>query len=963
MASVRCLLVLTAALGALFLGSVAALAFDTVAVPIDGRTLDLTPASDFATNDEPTLTTRSAQDANGVIRTLQITAVGTGPLYHWAVFALVNNSDQQIDRLLVAPHFRLANSGLFAPDLGGSRIVAVSQSSGFQAIRQPSQEADVFLITLDPGAVITLMVELRTSDLPQLQLWEADAYKDAINSYTLFRGIVLGIAGLLALLLTIVFVVRGTALFPATAALAWAVLIYLLIDFGFWNRVIQLQPGEDQSWRAAAEVILAAALVIFSYTYLHLGRWHVRYSHVTVAWLVGLIAVLGIAIVEPSLAAGIARFSFGLTVLLGFVLIAVLARHGFDRAVMLVPTWFLLLVWIGAAGLSVTGAISNDMIQPALAAGLVLVVLLIGFTVMQHAFAGGSVPQGPIDDTERRALALTGAGDIIWDWDIDRDRITTGFELDELLGLPQGALSGPSIEWIDNLHPADRDRFKAMLDAIVEIRRGRLNQEFRLRAEDGHYRWFLLRARPILGNDREVLRCVGTLFDVTEERVAEERLLHDSVRDHLTNLPNRQLFLDRLDAALTRSGEERTRLPSVLVIDLDSFKDINDAYGMPVGDSVLLTVSRRLSRLVKPQDTLARLAGDQFGLILLSETAPEQIARFAESIRRSVRSPINFGDKEIIPTVSIGVATQNERKSKTDASELVKDAEIGMYQAKRNGGDGIEAFRPALRKVGADVTSLEADLKRALGREEIKIVYQPVIRLYDRTIAGFEALARWDHPKHGRIPPSDFIPLAERSRLISQLGVFVLERAAKQLGDWQHELRVSTPIFVSVNISSRELLQQDLITDVKSVLVRSHVDRGSLKIELTESIIMENPERSAQMLSRLRELGAGLSLDDFGTGYSSLSYLQRFPFDTLKIDQSFVRGQPSGAREIILRSIVNLAHELSMDVVAEGAETEDEAAELHDLGCEYAQGYLFGAPMSATQASKLLIREKTAIPA
>ena len=944
MASVRFLLVLAAALGALLTATVTAQAFDTVAVPLDGRTLDLSPAADFVTTDEPVFVTQSAQDANGVIRQLQIGASGPGPLYHWAVFALVNNSDRQIDRLLVAPHFRLANSGLFAPDLGGSRIVMVSQSSGFEAIRQPSQEADVFLLTLDPGSVTTFMVELRTSDLPQLQLWEADAYKDAVNSYTLFRGIVLGIAGLLALLLTIVFVVRGTALFPATAALAWAVLIYLCVDFGFWNRVINLQPGEDQSWRAAAEVLLSAALVIFTYTYLHLGRWHVRYSHVTVAWLVGLVAVLGIAIVEPSLAAGIARFSFGLTVLLGFVLIGVLSRHGFDRAVMLVPTWFLLLVWVGAAGLSVTGVISSDMIQPALAAGLVLVVLLIGFTVMQHAFAGGSVTQGPIDETERRALALTGAGDIIWDWDIDRDRILTGAELDDLLGLQPGTLSGPSIEWIDHMHPGDRDRFKAILDAIVEIRRGRINQEFRLRAEDGHYRWFLLRARPILGNDREVLRCVGTLFDITDSRVAEERLLHDSVRDHLTNLPNRQLFVDRLDAALTRSGEERARRPSVLVIDLDSF-------------------SRRLARLVKPQDTLARLAGDQFGLILISEVAPEQIARFAESIRRAVRSPIGFGDKEIIPTVSIGIATPDERKTKIDAGELVKDAEIGMYQAKRNGGDRIEAFRPALRKVGADVTTLEADIKRALGREEIKVVYQPVVRLFDRSIAGFEALARWDHPKHGRIPPSDFIPLAERSHLITQLGVFVLERAAKQLSDWQHELRISTPLFVSVNISSRELLRQDLISDVKSVLVRSHVDRGSLKIELTESIVMENPERSAQMLSRLRELGAGLSLDDFGTGYSSLSYLQRFPFDTLKIDKSFVSGQPSGAREIILRSIINLAHELNMDVVAEGAETEEEAAELHDLGCEYAQGYLFGAPMSANQASKLLIREKSAIPA
>jgi len=958
----RWLKVLATALAALVAIQSAAHAFDTVAVPLDGRTLDLVPAADFATSDDPEIETSSAPGADGIIRRLEVPAEGNGPLYHWAVFALANNSDQQIERLLVASHFRLARSGLFGPDLGGTRIVAVSSSGNHRPIAEPSQEADIYRLTLDPGSITTFVVELRTPDLPQLQLWEADAYRDAVNSYTLFRGIVLGISGLLALLLTIVFVIRGTALFPATAALAWAVLIYLTIDFGFWNRVAQLQPGDDQSWRAAAEVLLAAALVIFTYTYLHLGRWHVRYSHLTIAWLVGLVAVLGIAVVEPSLAAGIARFSFGLTVATGFALIALFSIRGFDRAVMLIPTWFLLLIWVATAGLTVTGALSGDLVQPALAAGLVLVVLLIGFTVMQHAFAGGGVAQGPIDETERRALALLGAGDVIWDWDVERDRITVSREAEDLLGLPPGRLTGNSVDWIEHMHPTDRERFRTLLDAIVEVRRGRLNQEFRLRAEDGHYRWFLLRARPVHGADREVLRCVGTLFDITDSRIAEERLLHDSIRDHLTGLPNRQLFLDRLDAALTRATEERSLSPSVILVDLDSFRELNETYGIPVGDSVLLTVSRRLSRLVKPLDTLARITGDQFGVILLSEKGPGQIAAFAESIRRAVRSPIGFGEREIVPTVSIGVATPDDKQGRPTAEGLLKEAEIGMYQAKREGGDRIEAFRPALRRVGTDLTNLEADLKRALAREEIKVVFQPVVRLYDNTIAGFEALARWDHPKHGRIAPSEFVPMAERSQLISQLGVFVLERATRQLSDWQHETRISAPLFVSLNISSRELLRHDLISDVKSVLVRSNVDRGSLKIELTESIVMENPERSARMLGRLRELGAGLSLDDFGTGYSSLSYLQRFPFDTLKIDKSFVRGQVTGAREIILRAVVDLAHDLSMEVVAEGIETEEEAAELADLGCEFGQGYLYGAPMSANNASKLLLREN-AIPA
>ncbi|MCX5497454.1 EAL domain-containing protein [Kaistia dalseonensis] len=935
-------------------------ALDALTVPLDGKTLDLTNAVDFASRDpSDRVQVSTAPGADGIVRRIEVRANGAGGTSYWAYFALTNNGDEQIDRLLVAPHFRLANSGLLIPDLGASRIATVTPSQGFAPERQQSQEADVFRITLDPGAIVTFVIELRTPVLPQLYLWDPDNYKDAINSYTLYHGIVLGISGLLALFLTIVFVVKGTAMFPATAGLAWSVLIYLAIDFGFWNKVIQIAPGDDKMWRAFAEVLLSAALLIFTYTYLNLNRWHVRYSHATIAWLVGLVILLGVAVFEPGIAAGVARLSFGLTVTLGFLVIIYLSLHHYDRAIMLIPTWILLIVWIAGAYLTVTGTLANDVIQPALNGGLVLIVLLIGFTVMQHAFAGGTIAQGAIGETERRALALTGAGDIVWDWDVARDRIFTSAEAEELLGLKHGTLEGPARDWLDVLHPSDRDRFKATLDAVIEQRRGRISQDFRLRSEDGHYRWFHLRARPVLGSDGEVLRCVGTLLDVTEERTSEERLLHDAVHDNLTGLPNRELFVDRLAMAMTRTQTEGAPRPSVFLLDIDRFKQVNDGFGLSVGDSMLLTVARRLARLLKPQDTLARLAGDQFAFLLISENEPERIAAFADSVRRTLRAPISFGDKEIFLTASIGIAMYDAKQS--EAIEMVKDAEIGMYYAKRLGGDRIEAFRPALRQHGADTLTLEADLRRAIGRDEIKVLYQPVVRLEDRTISGFEAQVRWDHPKHGRIPSAEFIPLAERSGLIIPLGLFVLDRAAKQLSDWQEQLGRDVPLFVSINISSRQLLRHDLINDVKSVLSRSPLQRGSLKLELSESLVMENPEYAAQVLARVRELGAGLSLDDFGTGYSSLSYLQRFPFDTLKIDQSFVRGPAAKQKRVILRAMIGLAHELHMDVVAEGAETEDDALDLYDHGCEFAQGLLFGQPMTAVDAGKLLFREEEAL--
>jgi EAL domain-containing protein (putative c-di-GMP-specific phosphodiesterase class I) len=281
-----------------------------------------------------------------------------------------------------------------------------------------------------------------------------------------------------------------------------------------------------------------------------------------------------------------------------------------------------------------------------------------------------------------------------------------------------------------------------------------------------------------------------------------------------------------------------------------------------------------------------------------------------------------------------------------------------MYHAKRIGGDRIEVFKPAMRARKTDRRTLESELRRALEREEITILYQPIVRLEDRSVAGFEALARWDHPKMGRMSPSEFINIAEEIGLIVDLGLFVLERTARQLGAWQRTVRLREPVFASVNISSRQLLRHDLIHDLRTVLSRSVLARGSLKLELTESLVMENPEHAAQLLTRIRELGAGLALDDFGTGHSSLAYLQRFPFDTIKIDQSFVRTTSKGTRPVILRSIIALAHDLGMDVVAEGAETDSDALELYQLGCEYAQGFAFGEPMTPDAARQLLMQDQ-----
>ena len=946
-----------AALLALFLALVPAysdvLAVEAVNVRSDVMAIDLTTVADRIKTDTDRILVSAAPGADGIVRRMQQPAREGST--NWAVFALANTGDEQIDRLIVVPHYRMVGSGILWPDLGLSRIVTITPSSGERPERQDSATADIFRITLDPGTVITYIAELRTDKLPQLYLWEPDGYKDKVNSFTLYHGIVIGIAGLLALFLTILFVVKGSVMFPAAAALGWAVLVYIGIDFGFWGKVFDMGSGAERVWRASGEAILAATLLVFLFAYLNLGRWHVRYMHITLAWLAGLAALVALALFDPAIASGIARLSLAGVAFLGFGMVVYLSTHGFDRAVLLIPTWFLLVVWTIAAVLTVTGWVTNDIIGPALLGGLVLIVMLIGFTVMQHAFAGG-ITHNIVSDVERRALALTGAGDMIWDWDVSSDRVYTSPETELLLGLKRGALEGPASRWLEVLHPLDRDRFRASLDSVLEQRRGRLVQDFRLRTPDGNYLWFSLKTRPVVGSDGEVVRLVGTLTDVTEFKTAEERLLHDAVHDNLTGLPNRQLFIDRLEAVLGLAKADPAMKCTVIVIDLDRFKQVNDSVGMAIGDLILLTLARRLSRLLKPQDTLARLAGDQFAMIILSEREPTRLVAFAETVRKTLRAPITFNDREIFLTASIGLALSDSQTHRTE--ELVKDAELAMYHAKRIGGDRIEVFKPAMRARKTDRLTLESELRRALEREEITILYQPIVRLEDRSIAGFEALARWDHPKMGRMSPSEFISIAEEIGLIVDLGLFMLERTARQLSAWQRSVRRREPLFASVNVSSQQLLRQDLIHDLRTVLSRSSLARGTLKLELTESLVMENPERAAQLLTRMRELGAGLALDDFGTGHSSLAYLQRFPFDTIKIDKSFVRMNNKGTRPVILRSIIALAHDLGMDVVAEGAETESDAIELYQLGCEYAQGFIFGEPMSVEAARELLLNDE-----
>ena len=441
---------------------------------------------------------------------------------------------------------------------------------------------------------------------------------------------------------------------------------------------------------------------------------------------------------------------------------------------------------------------------------------------------------------------------------------------------------------------------------------------------------------------------------MTDAKRAQERLMHDAVHDSLTGLPNRELFLDRLAIAAKRATLEPLVRPALLFIDIDKFKSVNTAFGLIVGDSLLLTVARRLGRNLGPQDTLARVGGDQFALLLLSQSDARELAMLAEQVRRSLRAPINIAGQEIVLTASIGIALYDGPDE--DPAELLREAEIAMYRAKRAGPDSIEIFNAGMRTEKDGRPALESDLRRAIEKKQLRLVYQPIFYLPTESLAGFEALVRWEHPSLGTLSPTDFVPVAEESDLIVKLGSYVLARAVREAARWHKELpRPDAPLFVSVNVSSRQLFRPELIKEVRHILGRAVIPKGSLRLEITEVAGHGEPGEGHRRARQLAEAGAGLALDDFGTGYSSLSYLNQFTFDTIKIDRSFLHASgENGSGSVILRSVVALAHELGKNVVIEGVETEDDVSLLRTIGCEYGQGFFYGEPMSEREVMELL---------
>jgi len=571
----------------------------------------------------------------------------------------------------------------------------------------------------------------------------------------------------------------------------------------------------------------------------------------------------------------------------------------------------------------------------------------VGRDVTERREAEESLKRSEASLARTQRLARLGG----WEWDIETDEVSWSEEVYRIYGIAPRSIV-PSLErFMEVVHPDDRGLIEEAIDGALYDHKT-YDLEHRIVRPDGEVRWVHRRAEMVRGAKGEPLRMIGTVHDITERKVLEERLEHRAFYDSLTELPNRQLFVDRLEQALRRTRRRKNSGTAMLFMDLDGFKVVNDSLGHEVGDRLLVAVAQRLKRSLRPEDTLARFGGDEFVVLIEDVEEPADAVRVAERVVEELRAPFALEGRELYVTASIGVALGSELTSGPD--DLVRDADTAMYRAKDE-SSGYAVFDPAMYDRALSRLEAENDLRRAIEREEFVIHYQPIFDLGTGGVRGVEALVRWDHPERGLLEPSEFVPVAEESGLVVPVGEQVLKEACLRAKAWQDESPRVPPLSMSVNLSARQLSRPDLTATVERVLEETGLEANRLTLDVTETVYVKALESNTVALERLKGMGVRMSIDDFGTGYSSLSYLKHLPADVLKIDKSFVSGLGQSAQDTaIVGMVVELAHTLGMEAVAEGVESAEQLERLEEMGCDMAQGFHFSEPLPPQRASEFL---------
>jgi diguanylate cyclase (GGDEF)-like protein/PAS domain S-box-containing protein len=555
------------------------------------------------------------------------------------------------------------------------------------------------------------------------------------------------------------------------------------------------------------------------------------------------------------------------------------------------------------------------------------------------------------ESEERYALAVRAAKDGIWDWNLKTNEIYYSTRWKEMLGCREDEVGTAPDEWFKRVHPDDHQQVQADLVAHLKGLTPHFECEYRIRHSNGAYVWVLSRGLAVRDAKGTAYRVAGSQSDINARKLAEQRLAHDAVHDALTGLPNRLLFLDRLQNRLERTKRNPNDLFAVMFIDLDRFKVVNDSMGHAVGDQLLVTVASRLKQCLRPEDTISRLGGDEFAVLLDSVNDVGDARRVADRIKGQLVTTTLLGTIERSPTASIGIVLFHSHYS--SAGELLRDADSAMYYAKSLGGNQHQVFDNTMHINAVDLIRLEGELKRAVERKEWLVHYQPIISLVSGKPVGAEALVRWQHPQRGLLYPKDFIQVAEDTGLILPIGDHVLRTACIQAKAWREGGRPH--FWVSVNISARQFQEKNLIEKVIRILSETGLPGEGLRLEITESLAIQDNKYTIRLMKELNELGVYTSLDDFGTGYSSLSYLKQFPLKVLKIDRSFINDiQPNQKNESLITAIIAMARSFNLEVVAEGVEKDEQLTFLRSQLCDHVQGFLLSRPVPAADLTKML---------
>jgi len=642
----------------------------------------------------------------------------------------------------------------------------------------------------------------------------------------------------------------------------------------------------------------------------------------------------------------------GAIVLLGLIAAAFTARlpagGGIGATTVLIALW-----WAAGQFALFPGGIRLNFVYPAvaiLASFIAVTVLRILREEQQRRAAEKSLRISE----ERYALAAKGANDGLWDWDLGTGRFYTSPRWHQMLGIAAEETHGKPEDWFDRTHREDISTLRAAIDEHLAGQSAHLEQEFRMRHQDQSDRWMQARGLAVFDGAGKPTRFAGSMTDITDRKLAERQLLFDAFHSRLTGLPNRALLIDRINQAMQlwqRGGESDV---IVLILDLDHFRNINETLGQAVGDQVLISLARNLEPVLRSDDTLAHLGEDEFAVLRFAAGAARtQAEQVIGALYGAIRKPITIADRDLEMAASMGYVLASQSAGES-GDELLRDANLALFKAKTTGRGQALQFETAMHQTAVKRFDLEADLRRAVAKGgELELFYQPIIDIQNDRMHGYEALIRWRHPTRGLVSPIDFIPLAEDTGLIIEIGRRSILEAARQIAAWTPASGL--PPQVAVNVSGRQFAAEGLLDDIENALRITRIPPVCMKLEVTESLIMDNPERTVEILRRIIAMGCKVSIDDFGTGYSSLSHLHRFPFNTLKIDRSFIiRMNESREGFEIVRVITSMAKVLERDVVAEGVEEPAQVETLRALGVEFVQGYVYSKPLPAAEASAFL---------